>query len=59
MWRGMSPHVRDATEQTGLWTYASVLRFRDAMRERLCQPEYSFSDLVCFVCLQDENYLES
>jgi hypothetical protein len=59
MWRNMSPHVRDVTKRSGVWTYASAVLFRNAMRQRLCEPHYSFSDLICFLCLQDKSYIET
>jgi len=51
IWRNMSLHVRDAVKSIGLWEYEDAVLFRDAMAETL-KEAYSFSDMICFICLQ-------
>eukprot|EP00435_Cladocopium_sp_Y103_P008774 s2937_g2.t1 len=48
-WQRMSSHVKERIKVMGLTSYAHALAFRDALRA--FHPEYSFADLVCFICL--------
>ena len=56
LWRGMSAHVRQVCRDSGIWSYAEACRFRDALRSRTGIAEYGFNDLICFACLQQDNF---
>ena len=53
-WRilcSMSPHMLGLTRRRGLRAHEVAIAMRDAMREALDYPRYSFLDLSCFLCL--------
>ena len=51
IWRQSSLHVRGTVESMGLWHFNDAVLFRDAMSVTLKEP-YTFSDMICFICLQ-------
>ena len=52
-WKSMSPNVRKTIERQGLESYAKAVLFRDAMREKTRNPNYSFADMTLFICMQE------
>ena len=51
VWRNMSRHVREVVQDYGLEDYAVAIRVRDALRRRLGKAQYSFGDLISYLCL--------
>jgi hypothetical protein len=51
LWRAMSPSVKSKLLSRGIWTFPSAVRFRNAMRVKLSDPQYGFADLMCYICL--------
>ena len=51
IWRQSSLHVCGSVRSMGLWHFNDAVLFRDAVSATLKEP-YSFSDMICFICLQ-------
>ena len=49
----MSRKVRIAAKREGVYNYRAATQVRDAMRVRTADVTYSFSDLICFLCLAE------
>ena len=52
-WKSMSAHVRATIAKDGLESYQTAIKFRNAMRMRTKNPNYSFGDAALFICLQN------
>ena len=48
-WRSMSSSVAEKCKGMYIWDYEEALTIRDEMRKHC--SEYSFPDLICYVCL--------
>ena len=48
-WRSMSKSVSEKCKGMYIWEYEEALIIRDELRQS--SSEYSFADLVCYVCL--------
>ena len=51
IWRQLSLQVGASVQSMGLWHFNDAVLFRDAVSATLKEP-YSFSDMICFICLQ-------
>ena len=51
LYRNMSTRVQQTLKGRGLWTFEEARGFRDGLRGRLGEPDYSLGDLVCYTCL--------
>ena len=46
-----SPHVNTVVTNAGALAFDQAIKWRDGLRERLGITNYSFADLICFLCL--------
>ena len=49
--RNQSPNVHGKVMKLGLWPYERAIAIRNAIRARIGQKNYSFSDMIVYICL--------